>query len=146
MTAAADLLARCRALAVELTAGPAGTLTWEADADPPADLLEALTEHKGAVLDLLCPPWDQAEADARPPILWWRMRTGVVLSSVLMPTQMDEHKGAVRGYLRRHVPYGAEAWQGRPGGPWRPLSELPRAWGLGPVGAPPPTDEDDEGG
>jgi hypothetical protein len=66
---AADLLSHCRALGVALSAGPAGRLTWEADADPPADLLAALAENKPAVLALLSPPtvptvpWDQAEAD-----------------------------------------------------------------------------------
>jgi hypothetical protein len=77
---------------------------------------------------------------AAPPILWWRLRAGVVLSSVLMPTQAEEDNRTVRGYLRRHVPYGVEAWQVQPGGPWRPLSELPRAWGLKPAGG----GEDDE--
>jgi hypothetical protein len=53
MTAAADLLARCRALGIALAAGPDGSLDWEADADPPPGLLQALAEHKGELLALL---------------------------------------------------------------------------------------------
>jgi hypothetical protein len=49
MTGAAELLARCRALGVEL--GAVGeALVWEADGDPPAELLAALAANKAAVL------------------------------------------------------------------------------------------------
>jgi hypothetical protein len=77
---AAGLLARCRALGIALAAGEGGALLWEADADPPADLAEALVRHKADVLALLrtaapgrgpspvcftvpTVPWDKAEAD-----------------------------------------------------------------------------------
>jgi hypothetical protein len=50
---AADLLARCCAAGIDLAAGPDGSLTWEADADPSAELLAALAEHKKEVLNLL---------------------------------------------------------------------------------------------
>jgi hypothetical protein len=59
-----ELLERCRSLGIDLAVGPAGALLWEADDDPPADLLAVLAEHKAELLALLRPPWDQAEADA----------------------------------------------------------------------------------
>jgi hypothetical protein len=49
----AELLARCRALGIVLAAGPGGALVWEADDDPPADLLEDLANNKAGVLDAL---------------------------------------------------------------------------------------------
>jgi len=71
MTAAAELFARCRALGIDLVTGPDDGLTWEADADPPADLLADLAASKADLLALLRTaeaqtppsPWDQAEAD-----------------------------------------------------------------------------------
>jgi hypothetical protein len=68
---AVELLARCRDLGIDLAAGPDDSLAWEADADPPAELLQALRENKLALLALLAPPtvptvpavpWDVAEA------------------------------------------------------------------------------------
>jgi hypothetical protein len=53
MSAAPELLARCRALGIDLTLGPDGTLVWEADADPPAEVLATLAEHKAEVLTFL---------------------------------------------------------------------------------------------
>jgi hypothetical protein len=50
---AAELLARCRARGIDITLGPDGTLLWEADADPPAEALAALAEHKAEVLAFL---------------------------------------------------------------------------------------------
>jgi hypothetical protein len=47
------LLARCRALGIDIAAGPGGALVIEASTDPPADLLKALKDHKSAVLGLL---------------------------------------------------------------------------------------------
>jgi hypothetical protein len=55
IAAALALLARCRALGIDLMAGPGGALLWEADADPPADLLADLAAHKAELLDLLLP-------------------------------------------------------------------------------------------
>jgi hypothetical protein len=55
MTAAAELLARCRALGITLAAGPGGALSWEADTDPPAELLADLSRHKAGLLALLTP-------------------------------------------------------------------------------------------
>jgi hypothetical protein len=71
MTAAAEMVARCRILGIDLTAGPDGGLTWEAETDPPADLLAELAASKTELLALLraaeaqtpLPPWDQGEAD-----------------------------------------------------------------------------------
>lgn len=77
MTAAADLLDRCRAVGIDLAAGPGGALLWEADADPPADLLADLAAQKAGLLAVLggeagegptpaapaVARWDQAEAD-----------------------------------------------------------------------------------
>ncbi len=45
---AAEWLDRCRAHHVDLARGEDGTLKWEADDDPPADLLPALAENKAA--------------------------------------------------------------------------------------------------
>jgi hypothetical protein len=60
---AADLLARSRAFGITLAPGPDGTLTWEADAGPPAELLSALAERKAELLALLTtwPGEDAAE-------------------------------------------------------------------------------------
>jgi hypothetical protein len=71
MTDAADLVARCRAMSIDLTAEPDGGLTWEAVADPPSELLADLSACKAEVLALLrvaearapVPPWDQAEGE-----------------------------------------------------------------------------------
>jgi hypothetical protein len=49
----AELLDRCRSLGIDLDAGPDGALVWQADDDPPADLLEDLAANKTAVLNAL---------------------------------------------------------------------------------------------
>jgi hypothetical protein len=51
--AGAKLLASCRALGIDLAAGPDGTLSWEADSDPPGHLLAGLRQHKSQLLLLL---------------------------------------------------------------------------------------------
>jgi hypothetical protein len=51
-----DLLARCRTLGIALAAASDGALTWEADTDPPAELLAELREHKAELLALLSTP------------------------------------------------------------------------------------------
>jgi hypothetical protein len=57
MTIAAELVARCRALDMELGIGSGGArLVWEAAADPPADLLAALAANKPDVLALVRSP------------------------------------------------------------------------------------------
>jgi hypothetical protein len=53
MTAELELLARCRAARITLVAGPDGCLIWEADTDPPTELLAALAALKPRVLTLL---------------------------------------------------------------------------------------------
>jgi hypothetical protein len=53
----AELLARCRALGIDLAVGPGGALLWEADNDPPVDLLADLASNKAAVLAVL---WEGA--------------------------------------------------------------------------------------
>jgi hypothetical protein len=54
MTAAAELLARCRALGIELGVGSGGSaLVWEAETDPPADVLDGLAANKAELL-VLC--------------------------------------------------------------------------------------------
>jgi hypothetical protein len=58
---AALLLSRCWEQGIDLSAGPNGTLQWECDGDPSADLLVELAKHKVEVLALLS--WDQGEAD-----------------------------------------------------------------------------------
>lgn len=67
-----------------------------------------------------------------PPMLHWRMRSGVVLHSVFAASVVDVYAKKHRCYLRRYVPHGAVAWF-EEGGPERPLSELPKAWGLFPL-------------
>ncbi len=68
MTAAAELLARCRTAGITLRTGESGALEWEADADLSAELLADLAANKAAVRRLLTrpavPPWDAAAADA----------------------------------------------------------------------------------
>jgi hypothetical protein len=64
----AELLDRCRTLGIDPAPGPGGALLWEADADPPTDLLRELAEHKPALLALLASrpapePWDPEAAD-----------------------------------------------------------------------------------
>ena len=70
---AGELLTHCRSRGIALSAGPGGTLCWEADADPPAELLAGLAKHKEELLAILGPPavptvpaarWDQDEAEA----------------------------------------------------------------------------------
>jgi hypothetical protein len=57
MTAAAELVARCCSLGIELGVNRGGaSLRWEADADPPPDLLAELARHKLDVLALLRGP------------------------------------------------------------------------------------------
>ena len=53
---AADLLARCRVLGIELGVGLGGSLLWESHADPPDDLLADLAANKAAVLALIRGP------------------------------------------------------------------------------------------
>jgi hypothetical protein len=62
VTAALELLDRCRKLGIVLAAGPDGTLAWEADVDPPAGLLAELVAAKVELLALLA--WDQVKAAA----------------------------------------------------------------------------------
>jgi hypothetical protein len=62
MTTAADLLARCRALGIELGVVSGGAeLLWEAVDNPPADLLAELATHKAAVLALLRGPFGNCD-------------------------------------------------------------------------------------
>ncbi len=57
MTAAVELLARCRAAGVELGVGSGGSsLLWEARGDPPAGMLVDLAANKAAVLALIRGP------------------------------------------------------------------------------------------
>ena len=57
MTAAAELLARCRAAGVQLGVVSGGaSLLWEANTDPPAGLLADLAANKAAVLELVRGP------------------------------------------------------------------------------------------
>jgi hypothetical protein len=59
---AADLLARCRAAGVELGAGLGGdSLLWEADTDPPAELLAELAANKAGVLALVRGPFGNCD-------------------------------------------------------------------------------------
>jgi hypothetical protein len=52
MTVAA-LLEQCRTLGIFLSVGPSESLDWEADDDPPAELLAALAAHKAELLVLV---------------------------------------------------------------------------------------------
>ena len=53
---AVELLARCGSLGIDLTASPNGTLLWESDTDPPAELMTALAQSKAAILALIQSP------------------------------------------------------------------------------------------
>jgi hypothetical protein len=67
MTAAVELLARCRALGIELGVASGGrTLLWEADTDPPADLLAGLAANKASVLALVRGPHGNCDHCGRP--------------------------------------------------------------------------------
>ena len=67
MTAAVELLARCRTLGVELGAGAGGaSLLWEAGREPPADLLADLAAHKADVLALVRGPFGNCDQCGRP--------------------------------------------------------------------------------
>jgi hypothetical protein len=55
MTATA-ILARCRAHGIDLSVDRDGALIWEADADPPAELLEELAKNKAELLAILADP------------------------------------------------------------------------------------------
>jgi hypothetical protein len=67
MTAAVELLARCRAAGVELGVGSGGaSLLWEAAADPPAELLANLAANKADVLTLLRSPFGNCDQCGRP--------------------------------------------------------------------------------
>jgi hypothetical protein len=48
-----ELICRCRALGIDLTANADGNLDWESDSDPPAEILKALAEHKGELWRIL---------------------------------------------------------------------------------------------
>ncbi len=66
-SAAAELLARCRGLGIELGIGAGGaSLLWEADADPPADLLADLAANKADVLALIRGPFGNCDCCGRP--------------------------------------------------------------------------------
>jgi hypothetical protein len=69
----------------------------------------------------------------RPRILFWKLATRTVLTSVLGPTAVDETACRHRCCLRRYVPFGAVAWSREPGGPWSALEDLPKEWGLRPL-------------
>jgi hypothetical protein len=66
LTVAIELLARCRALGIELGVGSGGTsLLWEADTDPPADLLMGLAANKADVLPLIRGPFGNCDQCGR---------------------------------------------------------------------------------
>lgn len=64
--------------------------------------------------------------------LEWRLPSGVTLTSVLgRPADAPDMKPrAARAVCRPFVPYGADAWRLVGEAAWRPLAELPAAWGL----------------
>jgi hypothetical protein len=67
MTAAAELVSRCRDMGVELGVGAGGNvLFWEAEIDPPPDLLAALAAHKSDVLSLIRGPNGNCDGCGRP--------------------------------------------------------------------------------
>jgi hypothetical protein len=75
-----------------------------------------------------------------PPVVYWLTSTGVVLTSLHRPfTPLPGYEGGQPDCKpcveRWWVPYAATAWARSAGGPWRPLAELPPAWGLAPLRA-----------
>jgi hypothetical protein len=67
MSTAAELVARCGALGIELGVSCGGAaLVWEWEDDPPADLLADLTRHKAAVLALVRGPHGNCDRCGRP--------------------------------------------------------------------------------
>jgi hypothetical protein len=66
MTTAVKLLARCRAAGVELGVGSGGaSLLWEAEADPPAELLAELAANKAVLLALIRGPFGNCDQCGR---------------------------------------------------------------------------------
>jgi hypothetical protein len=66
MTSAAELVARCRALGVELRVrGGGASLLWEAETEPSAQLLADLAANKADVLALLRGPFGNCEQCGR---------------------------------------------------------------------------------
>jgi hypothetical protein len=49
-----ELLSWCRSLGVDLARGARGTLIWEADDEPPPELLAELAKSKASVLEMMC--------------------------------------------------------------------------------------------
>jgi hypothetical protein len=64
MADAAELLSRCRALGIHLTAMADGALVYEANTHPPPELLAELAANKAGLLSLLAPP-QAAENDGQ---------------------------------------------------------------------------------
>ena len=80
-------------------------------------LLRVLWYHRGEIVERLKPK-------PKPPIVYWRLETGVVL--VGLP-------GASSGTEARYgscVPLGAAGWRTHPEDEWQDLDALPPEWGI----------------
>jgi hypothetical protein len=100
-----------------------------------ADILKAKAEA-ATQTPPLGGPTQARQAPAVPLLVFWRLPTGILLTSVLGPPELVEeaskrdHQGgsANKAVLRRHIPYGATAWSTTSAGPWLPVSDFPREW------------------
>lgn len=66
-------------------------------------------------------------------MLEWRLRSGLILTSILGRPDDDTPEmkpRARRAVCRPFVPYGAEAWRAAGEAGWRALDTLPPEWGL----------------
>jgi hypothetical protein len=81
---------------------------------------------------------DPLPADC-PALVLFRLPTGIVLNR--LPRHEERLKG---GLSRREAPYAAVAFRVPPSRDWRPVSELPPAWGFTTGPTAPVWDEEDE--
>ena len=115
---AVDLLIRCRVLGIDVAANADGTLLWEADTDPPAELLENLAVSKAAVVALLRKPtplWDAVEAER----LLAELRAEVILiewedyrgqTPAHLATLLRDALAIGARYVRDHEAEAARGW------------------------------------
>ncbi len=68
--------------------------------------------------------------ESKPIMIWWKMQSGVLLSSLLQPSDDAKAKSSNRCVIRAWRPTGACAWATGMGEPWRDLADLPPEWGL----------------
>lgn len=73
----------------------------------------------------------------RPDIIYWKLRSGIVLTSIFnrelceVAEKYDVHTRTANHVVLRHwIPYGVVSWRTDLSGEWQPLPLLPEQWGL----------------